>query len=154
MDEEFEHFVKKLSYEPSQCIRYDLGGQPLMFTNKDDIFKSMFNNGKFNLNDVSKCEKCESNRIFECQLTPNVINLCNNNSQEQQEFAAMSEDARKKHLQSLLSKEGNNDKNNTKGEMEWGTILLFVCENDCCLNENNEECNENWKEELIYVQWE
>ncbi|TIA88599.1 hypothetical protein E3P99_02491 [Wallemia hederae] len=139
MDEAFEHFVKRVSHEPQQCIRYDLGGSPLMYTNKDAVYKDLYGGGQYSLDKVPKCGLCGSSRVFECQVTPNIINLCS------------SDQDGSKDVQDALAGKGT-------GEMEWGTILLYVCENDCCLDaeskQSGQEARENWVEELAYVQWE
>ena len=155
VDEAFEHFIKHVNYEPQQCIRYELGGTPLAYTNKDDIYKKLFggaNEASLSNYDTAKlprCETCGSKRVFECQITPNIINLCNNTTQNNN----LSEEERKKELEEALAGKA---KGSTKADMEWGTIMLFVCENDCCLESGSQtkEAREQWIEELAYVQWE
>lgn len=155
MDEAFEHFIKCVSHEPQQCIRYDLGGMPLMYTNRDGVYKELFRGGNhYDASKVPRCEQCGSKRVFECQVTPNIINLCNNSTQSTAS-AAQSDDERKKELQDTLE---NKSAGSGKADMEWGTILLYVCENDCCLDpatkDKSKEGREQWIEELTYIQWE
>ncbi len=38
--------------------------------------------------------------------------------------------------------------------MEWGTVLVFSCEKDCCLSPDNKEKQDAWREELALVQWD
>ncbi|TIB39497.1 hypothetical protein E3P86_01095 [Wallemia ichthyophaga] len=140
MDQAFEHFVKRISHEPQQCIRYDLGGVPMMYTNRDEVYKKLYGSGNsYDASKVPRCAQCGSKRVFECQVTPNIINLCNTSTE--------TDDKQKEELQ-----------DNKSADMEWGTILLFVCENDCCLDPANKdtqkEAREQWVEELTYVQWE
>ena len=64
---------------------------------------------------VDKCGECGGERVFECQLMPNVINvLCKG----------------------------------VETQIEWGTVMVFSCENDCCRDE------EAWREEQVLVQWD
>jgi pre-rRNA-processing protein TSR4 len=41
---------------------------------------------------------------------------------------------------------------------EWGTCLVFTCEDDCCLEQNEKgehwETRACWREEVVLVQWE
>jgi pre-rRNA-processing protein TSR4 len=42
-------------------------------------------------------------------------------------------------------------------QMEWGTCLVFTCENDCCMDveaAKKRELKECWQEEVVLVQWE
>jgi len=38
--------------------------------------------------------------------------------------------------------------------MEWGTILVFTCEKDCCVGPGNKEKQGAWTEELVLVHWD
>lgn len=104
MDKTFQRFADRLSQNPEQVLRYDYGGQPLLYSKKDAVGKAWPR--------VPRC-KCGGERVFELQLTPHAIT----------ELEA--ED---------LSLEG----------MDWGTVILAVCSNDCDGN------NEEW----VGVQWE
>lgn len=104
MDKTFQRFADRLSQNPEQVLRYDYGGQPLLYSKKDAMGKTWPR--------VPRC-KCGAERVFELQLTPHAIT----------ELEA--ED---------LSLDG----------MDWGTVILAVCSNDCDGN------NEEW----VGVQWE
>jgi pre-rRNA-processing protein TSR4 len=83
----------------SDCprFRYDLGGIPLPFSG-DELYKQLFpllpgssgletvTKSVFNVQDPStrrgydptsipSCPHCDSRRVFECQLMPNLINI-------------------------------------------------------------------------------
>ena len=105
MDRAFQKFADRLAQNPEQVLRYDYGGQPLLYSKKDTVGKQWPR--------VPRCGKCGAERVFELQLTPHAIT----------ELEADD-----------LSLEG----------MDWGTIILAVCGNDCAGN------NEEW----IGVQWE
>jgi pre-rRNA-processing protein TSR4 len=78
---------------------------------------------------IEKCSICGSPRRFECQLMPNLINVL------------------KKPAQST----------SPDNQMEWGTCLVFTCENDCCMDVEagkKRELKECWREEVVLVQWE
>lgn len=94
MDATFQKFADRLSQNPEQVIRYEFGGQPLLYSKTDAVGGSV-SGGK-----VPRCGACGRGRTFEVQLTPNAI----------------------------LELEG--DDLSLDG-MEWGTVLVFVCEGDC-----------------------
>lgn len=61
-DKEFYKFYKKVKRCPEQCVRYDLGGSPLL--QPPDI-------------SIPNCPKCHSPRRFEFQLMPALISILN-----------------------------------------------------------------------------
>jgi len=67
-DSVFQHFSEIVSYNPLQVLRYELGGKPLLFSNKDDtavkVTKNLVPNPGFNPS---------STRHFELQIMPKVI---------------------------------------------------------------------------------
>ena len=149
-------------------FRYDLGGIPLPFAG-DDLYKQLFPllPGKSGLETVTKavlnvqdssirrgydptsipsCPHCDSRRVFECQLMPNLINIMGSNADGGR--GAMTDEGRKEAMRKLL-------KGDAEGRgMEWGTILVFSCEKDCCLGPGNKEKQDAWSEELVLVHWD
>lgn len=105
MDKTFQKFADRVGQNPEQILRYEFGGQPLLYSKKDAVGKAWPR--------VPRCSKCGGQRQFELQLTPHAIT----------ELEAEDD-----------SFEG----------MDWGTIILAVCGNDC----------EGWAEEWVGVQWE
>lgn len=99
---------------------------------------------------VPRCPSCDSPRVFECQLMPNLINVLRPTLEEQKK-KTMTEEARMKEVEKALKRAGV-DKNEKNG-MEWGTCMVFSCGKDCC-SENGMEVKEAWKEEIVYVQWD
>jgi len=45
-----------------------------------------------------------------------------------------------------------------KTGQEWGTCLIFACEDDCCMEEDERggrwEARACWREEAVLIQWE
>ncbi|KAL5513110.1 hypothetical protein ACEPAH_3508 [Sanghuangporus vaninii] len=104
VDKVFEKFARVAGYEGEQCIRYELGGTPLPYSN-DMIFKSLFpspsassstttmtsvsSSTKFTPSPVTParrmydpkstlitpCPRCGGPRTFECQLMPHLISI-------------------------------------------------------------------------------
>ncbi|KAH9072183.1 programmed cell death protein 2, partial [Lactarius deliciosus] len=155
-DHVFDRFNGRVIHEPQQCravsaFAYDLGGIPMPFAD-DDIYKKLFPllPGKSGLATVTKfnassprrgydatsipsCPHCRSRRVFECQLMPNLINILGTGSSADGDRGATTEEERKEVAEA-----------HGRG-MEWGTILVFSCEKDCCLGPDA------WSEELALV---
>jgi pre-rRNA-processing protein TSR4 len=59
-----------------------------------------------------------------------------------------------------LSESGREGGVGEKGDMEWGTCLVFSCLADCCREKVGEgkiewkEVKAGWKEEFVLVQWD
>lgn len=65
MDKPFQRFADRLAQNPEQVLRYDFGGQPLLYSKKDAVGASWPR--------VPGCGKCGAERVFELQLTPHAI---------------------------------------------------------------------------------
>ncbi|KAM0448721.1 hypothetical protein ACHAO4_008432 [Trichoderma viride] len=116
MDSTFQKFADRMAQNPEQCIRYEHGGVPLLYSKTDAIGDLLTKRT------MPGCPNCGGRRIFEVQLTPNAI-------------TELEEDD--------LSLDG----------MEWGTIIVGVCERDCSLRHTAVE-EAGYLEEWVGVQWE
>jgi pre-rRNA-processing protein TSR4 len=65
MDTTFQRFADRLAQNPEQVLRYDFGGQPLLYSKKDAVGSQWPR--------VPRCAKCGAERVFELQLTPHAI---------------------------------------------------------------------------------
>ncbi|KAH8795892.1 programmed cell death protein 2 [Flagelloscypha sp. PMI_526] len=166
VDQVFERFTKRVAAEGEQCVRYELGGTPLPFSSDqvfDALFPKPtpkpgdavpVTRGDFKVTSttpqkrvyslsspkaqalVPPCPLCSSSRTFECQIMPNLLNLCRKPAQVIRKVNEETGDV------SVITKDLG---------MEWGTCLVFSCEKDCCLPEGNKEC---WVEEVVLIQWD
>jgi len=77
---------------------------------------------------------------------PNLINVIKDtpSTAGSGQRGDISDQERRAHLQNLLER-----KDDSVRGMEWGTVLLFSCEKDCC-----SEQQEGWFEEFVLVQWD
>lgn len=66
MDTTFQRFADRLAQNPEQVLRYDFGGQPLLYSKKDAV-------GSQWPARVPRCASCGAERVFELQLTPHAI---------------------------------------------------------------------------------
>ena len=66
MDAAFQKFADRMSQNPEQVIRYEFGGQPLLYS-KDDATAKALEGG------MPRCKGCGAGRVFELQLTPHAI---------------------------------------------------------------------------------
>lgn len=121
-DKTFQKFSDRIAQNPEQVLRYELMGQPLLYSGHDDVatrFAVPF--GKAGAaRGIPRCESCGSSRVFELQLVPGLI-------YELEKDEAMD------------LEEG----------MEWGTIIVGTCANNC-----GEAGAVSFKEEWVGVQWE
>jgi pre-rRNA-processing protein TSR4 len=158
MDRTFQRFADRLAENPEQILRYEWRGQPLLYTKKDRIGKllsphpaaaaaaaSASIDGKIKLAAssssssqaifsarVPRCENCNAKREFEMQITPYAI----------------------------LELEKEDGEGEDGGEavglldgMDWGTILVGACGEDCA--EVGRKADEvGYVEEWVGVQWE
>ncbi|WRT66713.1 uncharacterized protein IL334_003676 [Kwoniella shivajii] len=171
VDEVFQGFVRRLESADGgtkQVLRYELGGMPLPYSSFSPLCRKLFPGcdkplGKeeeldlrslYNPSWIPPCKKCGSKRAFELQLVPSLISLLkpstitttgesdNNSSKETKQ----SEEERKRELMELAKKvkEGSTVDEDEVNEMEWGTVMVFGCQNDCV----------GWNEEFVGVEWE
>jgi pre-rRNA-processing protein TSR4 len=79
---------------------------------------------------------------------PNLINVL---SSSDSNYKTMTDEERRRELARELR---TSDKSEYHG-MEWGTCMVFSCENDCCINEEEKgEGKECWREEFVLMQWD
>ncbi|KAK4051986.1 hypothetical protein OIO90_004516 [Microbotryomycetes sp. JL221] len=148
VDEVFLNFQQKVSLEPNQIVRYHHGSTPLAFSSNSKPYKTLFTssstlisskinsktNQTFNSNQIQTCSSCHSRRIFELQLMPNLIwslGLIQIQSSQQQE-----------QLERIET------------HLEWSTIWICTCENECTQMNQKEKKGEAWREEMVYVEIE
>ncbi|KAL6870317.1 programmed cell death protein 2 [Trichoderma novae-zelandiae] len=116
MDATFQKFADRMAQNPEQCIRYEFGGAPLLYSKSDAVGELLTKRT------MPGCPNCGGRRTFEVQLTPNAITELEEGD---------------------LSLDG----------MEWGTIIVGVCERDCSLRHVGVE-EAGYLEEWAGVQWE
>jgi len=168
VDHAFERFSQRVGYEGEQCLRYDFGGTPLPFAS-DKIFDRLFPvppkpnmpvtkpvsmvvpvaKRVYDPSSIPTCPHCKCQRVFECQLMPNLINILKSNDDKKEKDRQMTEEERKKEVEKVLK--GGGDIN--KAGMEWGTCMIFTCGKDCCV-ENGSGAKNCWREEIVLVQWD
>ena len=128
--------------------RYELGGNPLPYQ-VDVIFQRLYPASQpgvakrvFSPSSLPKCLKCGSDRVFECQLMPNLINVLGSAFGEGSKLPSkvVSDAERRKAVEKALKE---------RSGMEWGTVMIFSCAADCC-----HDGKEYFAEEEVLVQWE
>ncbi|KAI8394192.1 programmed cell death protein 2 [Radiomyces spectabilis] len=126
VDKQFKRFMERIECEPSQCARYDWGGAPLLYHQQDIA--------------AGKCKSCGGRRTFEFQLMPNVLSLL-----PTAEYAARNtnEPTPAQNKKALLD--------SWNVGMEFGTVLVFVCERDCHPGDIEQV---SYVEEAAFVQYE
>ncbi|RYO75323.1 hypothetical protein DL764_010493 [Monosporascus ibericus] len=130
MDATFQRFADRMAQNPDQVIRYEFGGQPLLYSKADAVGILLGGGGGDGRpapgvagpKGMPRCANCGAGRVFEVQLCPNAIT----------ELEA-----------DEMSLEG----------MDWGTVIVGVCERDCQAR-GVEEGKAGYLEEWAGVQWE
>ncbi len=144
--------------------RYELKGTPLPYAS-DEVFNKLFpipsaptlpvTKSSFMVTPARKrtyapeslpvCPHCRSPRVFECQLMPNLINVLGSNQVEGKR--SMTDEERRAEVLKALKRQGTSGRRG----MEWGTCMVFSCENDCAARN---EAGSTWREEYVLVQWD
>ncbi|KAI1504021.1 programmed cell death protein 2 [Biscogniauxia marginata] len=128
MDAAFQKFADRLSQNPEQCIRYEFGGHPLLYSRADAVGRRLGEGGGGAEGGMPRCPSCGAPRAFEVQLCPRAI-------------AELEAD----DTPELLEEDG----------MDWGTVIVGVCERDCCPRGAGQGGAEAaYLEEWVGVQWE
>jgi pre-rRNA-processing protein TSR4 len=68
MDRTFQRFADRLAQNPEQVIRYEFGGQPLLYSKTDAVAQTVTSRGG-----MPGCANCRGRRTFEVQMTPHAI---------------------------------------------------------------------------------
>ncbi|KAF7593419.1 hypothetical protein BBP40_011521 [Aspergillus hancockii] len=137
LDKVFMKFSTRLGHNPEQILRYEFRGSPLLYSHTDAVGKLFYDpknpsygakvtTTSVGASRIPRCEYCGSQRVFELQLVPHTI--------------AVLEDGR----------EGVG-LGPTDDGMEWGNIILGVCNKDCGPEQVGVV---GWREEWAGVQWE
>lgn len=71
IDSTFQKFADRLAQNPDQCIRYEFGGQPLLYSKTDAVGRRLHDGGSGGR--IPPCENCRGERAFEVQLVPGAI---------------------------------------------------------------------------------
>jgi len=146
-DRTFQNFADTLAQNPEQVLRYDFGGQPLLYSRTDPVGKLFSSNAASGNSKITtsttatpaqgripRCQNCGAARVFELQLTPHAIT----------ELEA-EEDG-------VVAEAGDG--------MEWGSVVLSVCEQDCYGpagadgGDGDDYGAVRYYEEWVGVQWE
>jgi pre-rRNA-processing protein TSR4 len=118
MDAAFQRFADRIGKNPEQCIRYEFGGTPLLYSKDDKVGRLVAGGTR----QIPRCGNCGAGRTFEVQLMPHAITEL---------------EAEELGLQG----------------MDWGTIIVAVCERDC-QEKSAGAGEEGYIEEWVGVQWE
>lgn len=124
LDKAFQQFADRLAQNPLQVLRYEFGGSPLLYCNTDEVGKMLTN---------SRGSESFDNRIPPCP-----------NCQKGRVFELQ--------VTPQAISELEIDESGLDG-MEWGTVILAVCRNDC-LPAGIDRGKTGYLEEWVGVQWE
>ncbi|EXJ84979.1 hypothetical protein A1O3_05654 [Capronia epimyces CBS 606.96] len=122
LDKTFQKFSDRIAQNPDQVLRYEFKGEPLLYSGTDGVAsRFVVPHGKSGaIRGIPRCERCGAQRVFELQLVPGLI-------YELEKDEAM----------------------DLEDGMEWGTVILGTCANNC-----GEPGTVTFQEEWVGVQWE
>ncbi|KAL4747311.1 hypothetical protein BDW72DRAFT_209700 [Aspergillus terricola var. indicus] len=135
LDKAFLKFSTRLGHNPEQVLRYEFRGTPLLYSHTDAVGKLLHDStpsaAKVNTKSsgasrMPRCQYCGCERVFELQLVPHAISVL----EEGREGVGLGKD---------------------DGGMEWGNIVLGVCNRNCGPKEIGVV---GYREEWAGVQWE
>ena len=139
IDKTFQRFADRLAQNPEQVLRYEFGGAPLLYSKSDDVGK-LFSHPQ---QPASGNSKVTTTSIAHSAGAGHRIPRCQNCSAPRVFECQLVPHA---IAQLEVEEEG------LEG-MEWGTVILGVCERDC--GERGVEGGKGgWVEEWVGVQWE
>lgn len=138
IDKTFQKFADRLAQNPQQVLRYEFGGSPLLYS-KTDAVGRMFAPNYSSPSSSSEAKVQTVARPHEGSRIPRCTNCSASRVFELQLVP-----------QAILELEVEEE--GLEG-MEWGTVVLGVCEKDCA--ERGVRVGEvGWVEEWVGVQWE
>lgn len=122
LDKTFQKFSDRIAQNPEQVLRYEFKGEPLLYSGNDDVAaRFVVPHGKSGApRGMPRCQSCGAQRVFELQLVPGLI-------YELEKDEAM----------------------DLEDGMEWGTVILGTCANNC-----GQLGKVSFHEEWVGVQWE
>ena len=133
MDKTFQKFASRLSQNPEQVLRYDFGGSPLLYSTLDAVGKLL--SGYSLQANVKQQVQIRS-------LGPQLPACSNCGNKRVFELQLVP------HAITMLE-----EKEEGLDGMEWGTIIMGVCEKSC-EEMGVHEGQWGWIEEWVGVQWE
>lgn len=131
IDKTFQKFADRLAQNPEQVIRYEFKGQPLLYSKHDDVGKLLGSSRK------------DTAKITTASVNGNWIPRCGNCGAGRVFEVQLTPHA----IMELEKEETSID------GMEWGTIIVGICERDC--QQKGVPAGEiGYVEEWAGVQWE
>lgn len=130
IDKTFQNFADRLAQNPEQVVRYEFKGQPLLYSKNDPVGRLLAGSGKENV------------RVKTASVNGNKIPRCGNCGTGRVFEVQLTPHAIMELEKDEMSLDG----------MEWGTIILSVCEKDC--QQKGVHTGVGYIEEWAGVQWE
>ncbi|KAJ1929440.1 hypothetical protein IWQ60_001187 [Tieghemiomyces parasiticus] len=181
MDRGLQRFTERVSEWPDQCLRYDLGGVPLLYSQRDVVARTLLTctvpvaspmgwapiprYQTVTAAGVPPCPYCQAPRVFECQLMPNTLLMLHTEKHAERVKGGGSLAAIKMKAATTVSKAHGDGATgpvlpaelpggfDTHG-MEWGTVIVYVCGRDCHGGVGADNTTDAYYQECVYVQLE
>lgn len=137
VDKQFKKFTERVECAPAQCVRYGFQGQPLFYSALQPQQQQAI---------ASRCPHCQGPRVFEFQLMPNILSILPTT-----EYATKNSNAAAEISGKAKNIDAKTVLDSWNVGMEFGTILVFVCQKDCHPGQTEDV---NYVEEAVIVQYE
>lgn len=134
IDKTFQKFADRLAQNPEQVLRYEFGGGPLLCSKTDAVGK---------LFSPPTSSSSSKSKVSTVNHGAGVIPRCQN-------CASVRVFELQLVPQAIAELEVDEE---GLGVMEWGTVILGVCEKDCG-ERGVKDGDVGWVEEWVGVQWE
>jgi pre-rRNA-processing protein TSR4 len=131
IDITFQKFADRLAQNPEQVIRYEFKGEPLLYSKHDDVGKLLGSSGRDNV------------KVTTTSVNGERIPRCGNCGAGRVFEVQLTPHAIMELEREEISIDG----------MEWGTIIVGVCERDC-QQKGVQNGEIGYLEEWAGVQWE
>ncbi|KAL1638074.1 hypothetical protein SLS58_009000 [Diplodia intermedia] len=148
MDKTFQRFADRLAQNPEQVLRYEWRGEPLLYSRKDGVGRMLANDDDEENDDDDDDEDDDDDRekvktVGSGGRGAKGMPRCANCGAERVFEVQLTPQAIAELEAEELGLEG----------MEWGTVIVGVCAEDCAAREAKEG-EVGYVEEWVGVQWE
>ena len=135
LDKVFQRFADRLAQNPLQVLRYEFSGIPILYSDKDDVGRRLTGVSALQDNDTASYDPTRIRHSLDIPACEN----CGSKRIFEMQLTPYA-------ISLLEANEIGLD------GMEWGTIIVGVCESDCIRQILNETVG--YLEEWVGVQWE
>ncbi|KAL7751368.1 hypothetical protein RI367_003228 [Sorochytrium milnesiophthora] len=133
-DRRLRKFLDRIEENPEQVVRYRFGGSPLLF-GEHEVVHSAAVSKDGSAKRVPACERCGAERTFEYQVLSTLLSTL-----PVEQYAVTPVNAA---AASATITTANHQPTWSAG-MEFGTVLVYTCRNNCTGDKPNDDASVGW----------